>query len=86
MGGKRVDFFSFFVLEDGAVEIQKYLFEMVKKEWKMRRSSGKMSVTPSGKKDKEEEEEKRFGSALNSYQCVIMICIFGFLISSVDEC
>ena len=45
-----------------------------------------MSVTPSGKKDKEEEEEeKRFGSALNSYQCVTMICIFGFLISSVDE-
>ena len=45
-----------------------------------------MSVTPSDKKDKEEEEEeKRFGSALNSCQCVIMICIFGFLISSVDE-
>ena len=30
---KRVDFFIF-VLEDGAVEIQKYLFEMVKKEVK----------------------------------------------------
>ena len=65
---KRVDFggvkelifwFLFSTAEDGAVEIQKYWFEMVKKKkkWKMGLSSGKMSVTPSDKKNTKQKKK-----------------------------